>query len=240
MKRASVGANWTHCDSGSSDAEPCSPVVGVPVTRRTAAVALTLLVVIAAVAGCTSSSGGDPSRSPSTTKSVTSTAATSSPVSSPGTSSSAPSTAPPADPRSKAALAAYNAFVSASDTAERDPSRISKLLPRYAIDPALGTEQGLLTQFQVNNIQWRGTPPTSRARVVKTGFAATPYPNVTVVDCPTVSSSWRPYDTKTGKPLPLVKPKVAPPWATTATVALYKGKWVVQTTKTDMTRTCKP
>lgn len=130
--------------------------------------------------------------------------------------------------------------MNASNEAERAPARISKTLEQYAIDPALGTEQGLLTQFQVNNIDWRGTPPTSRPQVVKTGFAATPYPNVTVVDCPTVSSTWRPYNSKTGKPLTLVKPKVAPPWATTATVALYRGKWMVQTEKTDMTRTCKP
>jgi hypothetical protein len=139
-------------------------------------------------------------------------------------------------------VAAYQHFVDAGNTAERTPSKIanSKALSSFAIDPALGSEQSDITNFQLQNIEWRGTPPVTRARVMKTNFAAKPYSAVTIVDCPTVSSTWRPFNTQTGKPLKLVKPKVAPPWATTATVVLYRGKWMVQTEKTDMNRTCTP
>jgi hypothetical protein len=130
--------------------------------------------------------------------------------------------------------------VKAGNRAERSPAKPPQSLTRYAIDPALGTFQGLLAQFQLDNIEWRGTPPVSRPKVTSTRFDAQPYATVTIVDCPTLSSTWRPYNSKTGKPMKLVKPKVAPPWATTATVVLYHGRWMVHATTTDMTRTCKP
>ena len=210
--------------------------------RRVLAAALIVPALVVALAACTSSGGDDPTTSASSPSSVTSSGAQTGTATAP--SSTAPTTAsssvatPP--PQTKAALAAYTAFTNATNEAQRTPSRVSKQLAQYAIDPALGTARGVLTQFQVSNIEWHGTPPSSRTRVVKNNPTAQPYPTVTVVDCPTVSNTWRPFNTKTGKPVKTVQPKVAPPWATTATIAFYKGKWMVQIEKTDMTRTCTP
>jgi hypothetical protein len=192
--------------------------------------------LIMTLVACTSSTGGtDPSTS-SNSPTPTGTA----PTSSTPVTSTPPSSPAPTASQTKAALAAYSAFTNAVNQAQRKPGRVSKALALHAIDPALGTARGVLTQFQVSNIEWHGTPPASRTRVLSAKPAATPYPTVTIVDCPTVSTTWRPFNSKTGKPVKTVKPKVAPPWATTATVALYKGKWMVQTEKTDMTRTCAP
>lgn len=244
MKRAPARANWAHCDSGSHDAEPCSRPVGGLVTRRAASVVALMSAGVMILAGCTSSGKSDPSSSPTRPASSTSSSTSSSPSISTSSSSAVPtsSSAVGPDPRSKAAVVAYQRFVAAGNTAERTPSKIasSKALASFAIDPALGSEQSDITNFQLENIEWRGTPPSTRVRVTKTDFAAKPYAAVTVVDCPTLSSTWRPFNAQTGKPLKLVRPKVNPPWATTATVVLYKGKWMVQTEKTDMRRTCTP
>ena len=210
--------------------------------RRTFTLALIVPALMIALAACTSSGGVGPTTSASSPSSVTSsgsqTSMSTAPSSTAPTTASSSASTPPS--QAKAALAAYTAFTGATDEAQRTPSRVSKQLEQYAIDPALGTARGVLTQFQVSNIEWHGTPPASRTRVVRSNPTAQPYPTVTLIDCPTVSSTWRPYSTKTGKPVTTVKPKVAPPWATTATIALYKGKWAVQFEKTDMTRTCTP
>ena len=243
MRTTRVGAKWAHCVLGSDGPGSCSPTVGGTVARRVLAAALIVPALVVALAACTSSGGDDPTTSASSPSSVTSSGAQT------GTSSTAPSSTAPTTasssvatppPQTKAALAAYTAFTNATNEAQRTPSRVSKQLAQYAIDPALGTARGVLTQFQVSNIEWHGTPPASRTRVVRNNPTAQPYPTVTLIDCPTLSSTWRPYNTKTGKPVKTVTPKVAPPWATTATIALYKGKWMVQIEKTDMTRTCTP
>lgn len=139
-------------------------------------------------------------------------------------------------------MTAYGRFTAASNTAERVPDKKSNgnALSGYSIDPALGGEQSDLINYTVNHIDWRGTPPRSRSKVTVSNFNATPYPTVTIVDCPTISKTWRPYNSQTGQPLKLVTPNVAPPWATTATVVHYKTRWVVQSRRVDMTRTCKP
>lgn len=211
--------------------------------RRAFAAVVIVPALLTTLVACTSSSGGsDPSKSLSMSTTFSSPSPSSAPVSSsPSTSTSTPSaSSPTTTSQTKAALAAYAAFTNAVNEAQRKPAQVSKALTLYAIDPALGTARGVLTQFQVSDIEWRGTPPASRTRVVSARPTATPSPTVTLVDCPTVSNTWRPFNSKTGKPVKTVKPKVAPPWATTATITLYKGKWMVQTEKTDMARTCAP
>lgn len=212
--------------------------MGRTITAWAALVAAALLL---GVAGCTSSGSAGPSTSPPASSSPA-------PDSTTATSASTSSTAPPsssssatADSQGQAAIAAYLAFTRASDAAERKPADLSrvKAIKAHSVDPALGKEGASLFDFRQSHIEWRGTPPTSRVKVTSASTTGA-HPTVTLRDCPTVSKTWRPYDSRTGKPLKLVKPKVAPPWAATVTVINYKGRWVVQTTKVDMSRTCTP
>ena len=215
--------------------------------HRSAAAATVLAAVAVLLTACSGSS--------ETTDSTTSASASSSkPSSRPAvTTSTAPprsvapttskpsTTSPRQDPRGKAATAAYLAFVSASNDAERKPTDQSRVaaIKAHTVDPALAEEGENLFQFREQNIEWRGTPPASRVQVKAVDASGT-RPTVTIIDCPTISNTWRPYDASTGRPLKLVAPKVPPPWATTATVIYYRGRWMVQTAKVNMSRTCAP
>lgn len=198
------------------------------------------IVIIAAVAGCTSPSGGDPTKAstragPTSTRSAT----TSESANQSSTAPSTPKSSAP--PEAAAAQSAYLKYTAATYQAERSPQKDHNAeLTTLAVDPALGTFQGLLTQLQIAGIANRGTPPTSRVKVTKTDLSARPYPTVTVVDCPTVSPSWIAYDVKTGKPVTVVPNPVKPPYAVSASVIQYKGKWVVYSTKADRNHTCVP
>jgi hypothetical protein len=211
---------------------------GVSVTRRPIAVGVVLPVLLAFATACTSSSGGNPSESPTPTSS-SSVSLTSQPVT---PSSSVPTTPKStAQPEATVARSAYGKYTEATYDAERSPQRDhNAVLTSLAIDPALGTFQGLLTKLQLAGIANRGTPPRSRVKVTKTDLNAKPWPTVTIVDCPTVSSSWVAYDVKTGKPVKVVPNPVNPPYAVTATVIRYKGTWVVYRTKADRNHTCVP
>ena len=140
-----------------------------------------------------------------------------------------------------AAQAAYLTYTAATYEAERTPEQDHNAeLTSLAVDPALGTFQGLLTQLQVAGIANQGTPPTPRPKVTKTDLSAQPYPTVTIVDCPTVSPTWLAYDVTTGQPVTVVPNPVQPPYAVTASVIQYKGKWVVSSTSADRNHTCAP
>ena len=225
------------CDPEPPDSGPCRPQGGGAVTHRWVTPCL-ITSALLLTAGCTSSGSSDPTTTSNSP--VSATAVKSTPPPATVTRSSSP--APGEDRHAIAANAAYLSFVKSSDAAERSPARRagSRSLANYAIDPALGTAQSQLIDFGVHGIEWRGTPPSSRTRVTTVDYGAQPYPTVSLVDCPTVSDTWRPYAVSTGKPLKLVTPKVAPPWATAVTVVLYKSRWMVRTANTDMTRTCQP
>lgn len=240
MKPARLGAIWTSCDFGSTGPEPCSRHCGGQVTRRSAITASLLLAALIALGGCTSSGGTDPSSVPPSSPGSSSISALSNPPTS-SAPSSPTTTSSGTDPRGKAATRAYLAFVAASFNAERKPTDQSRIaaIKAHAVDPALVQEGEDLFQYRQSHIEWRGTPPSSRVSLGSVNFSGT-YPTVTLVDCPTVSKTWRPYDTRTGKPLKLVPPKVAPPWPTNAKIIYYRGNWMVQTAKADMSRTCKP
>jgi hypothetical protein len=237
VKCACVGANWSHCDSESFHAEPCSSRVGVSVTRKSVTVGLGLALVLVVVTACTSSSSGGPSKRPSG-GSVTSTPSGSSTAQSqPG------STAPGDDPRGKAATAVYVAFTIASQAAEREPTDLSfaTALKKYALDPALSTEGEHLFGYRNSGIAWSGRPPTSRVTVESIAAAGT-YPTATLTDCPAVSASWQPYIVTTHKAVPVTYPPGAakPPHAITAKVIYYKSHWMVRSTTTNVRTTCAP
>lgn len=206
--------------------------------KRGFAVFLALGLVLGAV-GCTSSSGTHmQSPAPSTPSSSMS-------PSSPSVSStSSPSSSDPRPSDGKAAAAAYTAFALAAKYAERKPSDLArrKALAAHAIEPALTNEAGSLVSYAANNIVWAGTPPTPRVRVITVLPASKPYPTVTLRDCPTAAPTWKPYDSKTHKVVPVQFPgsKAPPPHAVTVTVVYYKSRWMVQKTVTQVTKTCAP
>ena len=213
--------------------------------RRTFAFAVIVPVLIAALAACTSSSGGgDPSKSPSTpTGSSVSSTASVDPASSAPTSSTPSSTAPGDDPRGKAAVTAYTAFVSASYTAERKPTDLTLVnaLKAHSVDPALATEGQHLFGYRNSGIAWEGQPPTPRV-TVQTITTTGAYPTVTLNDCQTVSSTWKPYIVKTHKAVPITYPtgSAKPPHAIAVKVIYFKNRWMVQSTTTNVKKTCVP
>jgi len=160
-----------------------------------------------------------------------------------GSSPSAPSPSPSrtltAD--EQAAVKAYLAFTRAVYTAERAPGPQNlSLLKRYSIDPELGSVTDFLTKLQLAGLVVRGTPPASRVHVIGYAPKANPFPAVSLVDCPTVSTTWRPYYKASGKPGKVVQGKAKPPYASRATVVLFKGVWKVRTVKTNRNKTCSP
>lgn len=212
------------------DVEPWG--VGGVVTRRSA-LAAALAAVLISLAACTSS---DHASSPS-----------SGPVASTPTSSTVPSrptsTSPSEDPRGKSAVTAYLAFTHASHAAERKPTDLSLegALKKYALDPALSTEGQHLFGYRDSGIAWSGSPPSSRVTVASIADGGV-YPTAMLTDCPTVSRSWRPYIVKTHKAVPVTFPpgSAKPPHAVSAKVIYYKSHWMVQSTTTNVRKTCAP
>lgn len=244
MKHAPHKAKWAHCVPASTGSGSCSPVVGVSVTRRTAAIALSLLVVIAAVASCTSSSNSDPSKSPTTSTAASVTSSSPGAPTSVSTPTTSPtSTSPGDDPRGKAASSAYVAFTRASQAAERTPTDLSlaKALNKLAVDPALSTEGEHLFGYRNSGIAWKGQPPAPRVSVESIVTSGT-YPTVTLTDCPTISGTWMPYIVTTHKSVPVTYPpgSAKPPHAVTVKVIYYRAQWLVQSTTTDVKNTCAP
>lgn len=210
--------------------------------RRCTALDALLAALLLSLAACTSSGTGVPSASSPPTTSRDSTSPTA-PIS-----RSSPKSIPPfsrsssdSDPRGKAAVAAYLSFTGASHAAERSPGKNHAVeLRAHAVDPALGTIEALLTKLQLAGIANRGTPPKPRVKITKQDLEAHPWPVVTLADCPTVSPSWAAYDVATGKRVKVVPNSSEPPYAVTATVIKYKGRWVVSKTSVDRKHTCTP
>ncbi len=200
-------------------------------TRLAGMAAAALAAVI--IAACTASSGTHTQPAPSSLSGGSLTSR----------SSPTPSDKP-VDSRVHAATIAYIAFTNAVQHADENPMDVSReqAIKAHAIDPALANEGGHLVGFRTEGIAWSGHPPAARVSVAAVDPAAQPYPIVVLVDCPTVSGSWKPYDVKTHQQVPVTYPKgsAPPPHASTATVVSYHSRWVVQKTVTNVTKTCAP
>jgi hypothetical protein len=110
------------------------------------------------------------------------------------------------------------------------------------VDPQQERDGAMLLQYSINHLIWRGTPPAPRATVAQMRLAAKPYPTVVVRDCPTVSTTWEPYDTSHHTVVPVQYPKgsARPPFGITASVVKYKSRWRVEKVTTLMRTTCVP
>lgn len=197
-----------------------------------------------AVVGCSSSGSGHGHASSSSSVDPPSTSAT---PSSAAPSASAPPTTPTATSAppdaGRPALLAYLRYRQAFNAAEEEPSSAPRrfALARISTDPQRQRDGAMLVQNRINHVAWRGTPPRSRAKVTHSNFHARPYPIVVVRDCPTVSATWTPYLTTTGKTVPVTYPKGSahPPYAFTATVVKYRSRWVVQKVTMYLRKTCE-
>lgn len=200
------------------------------------------VAVVLTLAAC---SGNDHS-----SKAATSAGATSlSPVSSASTSSesSASSTIPPSDTSAtsssspaESALSAYQSFSSATFAVERHPASTAERarLGAVSFDPARSKQLGYAVSLASQGVAWRGPPPAPRASVLSINIAAKPWPTVVISDCPTPAPSWQEYIVKTGAAVPVTASGASPPYEITANVILYRGRWGVQSTTVDRSRTC--
>lgn len=210
-------------------------------SRRLVETAVAVAIGAVALTACTSSTGTHTQSGPPPSSSASTSA---SPTTSPSSSADPSSSTPTAAPQGTAALAAYTAFQTASRNAEKRPSDLSrrKAIAAHSIEPALTNEAAGLLSYSVNDIAWLGTPPSPRAKILALQLGAAPYPTVTLRDCPTAAPSWKPYNIKTHKPVPVKFPgsTAPPPHAVTATVVYYHSQWVVQKTVTEVKKTCAP
>ena len=205
---------------------------------------LLITVVIAAcaaatVAGCSSSSGTHVQSVPPTTSQ------TSSPSTTP--SASAPTTEPTTGPVTTgfgAAQPAVDVVVrvqSAYVAAVRHPSSSSSsTFDRYLAGQAKIAFDSSLKSAKSAGVEYRGTPPAPRMRVVSSTKAGS-LPEIVVENCPLNSTTdpFVAYYTKTGKVAPVSKPKVPQPYAQTAKVFEINGSWVITSFTTDDTKTCQ-
>ena len=148
------------------------------------------------------------------------------------------------DPRAAAAVEAYRAFWRAAFNAQRHAVAAGGTYPaaadfaRFSFDPARAIYVGYIAGLAAQGVQFRGTPPEPRVRVVSVEPGAKPYPLVMLSDCQTLTSDWNEYVTATGKRVPVASASVPPPYEITAKVVYYKGHWGLQSTTTDTSRTC--
>lgn len=168
-------------------------------------------------------------------------ASTSVAPSSPTSSDSSPAThgtSPPAsstsaDPDGGSATQtylAYNAWVTHALMYPNDPN--VKALAGLASGSAYSEALKNLN----SSVVWKGTPATPRVRVISVQYSGTV---VKLVDCAS-PGTLLPYYVSSGKPVPLQKNPVPPPYATSVQVVKLKGHWSVTEANTDGDHTCSP
>lgn len=88
-------------------------------------------------------------------------------------------------------------------------------------------------------VEYRGTPPTARIRVIADRTTAK-VPRVDLINCPLQSTTdpFRAYTAATGKVLPSPASAVPPPYAQRAALFMINKRWVVTQYSTDATKTC--
>ena len=151
---------------------------------------------------------------------------------------------PSYDPKVKPAVDAYQAFSSAAFVAEQRPPGLGAPLPeggdftKYSFDPIKGDLLGYVTTLNRTHQAWRGTPPTPRISVLSTDLSATPYPTITLDDCPTPAPTWEQYDVSTGAVATTQPGAAPPPYLITAQVIYYENHWGVSKIAHDSSRTC--
>ena len=155
-------------------------------------------------------------------------------------------TTPAPPPEAEAALAAYNAFSTASNEAQRHPVAFGKPLPagadfaKYSFDPLRTAQRGYVDGLAAGGVAFRGTAPTPNAAVASVDLAAKPNPIITLTACEPDPADWEAYVVRTGKKAPKANGAVPPPYRLTLKLIFLDGRWGVQTSSADTSRTCQP
>jgi hypothetical protein len=147
-------------------------------------------------------------------------------------------------PEVQAAADAYEAFNDAANNAQRKPVADGEKLTaaadftKHSFDPLKTEYSAYIWSLESQGVEFRGTPYESHISVTKVDLKASPWPVVTLTDCPS-GDDWDEYSIKTNKRVPSADDgDVPPPWLVTAKVIYYKGHWGVQSTTVDKDRTC--
>lgn len=230
--------------SGTSKPAPGAVSPGAPdgegapgVIFRRLVLAGALLTLLTAGTACTSSKP-KPSNSPTASWSSTST--------SPSSTKAPPTTSPTPtiDPQAEPAVDAYLAFDAATNLAQQHPFNPGTSTPpssadftKYSFDPAKTSLLQFVGALAGAGEAYRGSPPIARITITAINLAAKPYPVVTLVNCPTLASTWHAYLVTTGQQVPDQKTKAPLPNPIAVEVIQYQGRWGVRTVTPEAT-TC--
>jgi len=202
------------------------------VGRRGLGMRALMLTAVVALAGCTNSNGVHLEPSPSTSSTARPTSV-----------SPSPDPAATIDPRARAAVHAYESLSTAFNTAVRKPVRQGTPFPpgadieKWSFDPFRMQSKLSIWNLAAEGIKYRGTPATAHIQVEKIDLKASPWPTVTLSNCPT-GGNWHGYNARTKAQVPEATPSVPPPYQETITVIFFQKHWGVRTLTIDTSRTC--
>lgn len=200
-------------------------------TRRGLGRTSAVLIMVALVVSSCSDSG------------VKSEPGATSPAATAATSASKPSAT--ISPEAQPAVDAYEAFNDAANQAQRKPVADGEKLPpeadftKFSFDPIKTQQAAYIWSLESQGVEFRGTPYEPNISVTKIDLKASPWPMVTLTDCPSGGDDWDEYSIKTNKRVPSVDDgDIPPPWLATAKVIYYKGHWGVYSMTVNKDRTC--
>jgi hypothetical protein len=198
---------------------------------------LVLVLILLVTAAC---DGSTKKSLPSPTSANASASATPS-VSASITSSS---TSSAVDARAQPAVDAYENFWATSMAANASPfapastPAASEDFTKFSFDPARANQLTYVAQLVQSGVAWKGSHPTPRLSVTAIDLEASPYPTVTLTNCPTPAPTWQAYYLATGKPVPGNPSAVPLPYEITVQMIKYQGQWGVQSLTSDSSKTC--
>lgn len=203
--------------------------------RHWSLAALVLVLSLLGTAAC----GG------STKKSLPSPASSSASVSPSANASLTSSTSSSAvDARAQPAVDAYENFWETSMAANASPfapastPTASEDFTKFSFDPARANQLTYVAQLVQSGVAWKGSHPTPRLSVTAIDLEASPYPTVTLRNCPTPAPTWQAYYLATGKPVPGNPSAVPLPYEITVQMIKYQGQWGVKSLTSDSSKTC--
>jgi len=210
--------------------------------RSVGAAGAAVAFVLAVLTACTSSGTHPQSFSPTSSTPTSTTATNSASASSSNTSASRsiapPIPAPTVTPPAQDAVNAYIAFYNAMTAADQDPAHadVAKI-DSYLTGKALALTRDVIANQKKSGIAYRGTPPNPRVKV-ETIFSST---FMFLTSCPleSVTDPFVQYYVATGKPVPVTKPAVPPPYKLKLSMEKIGAAWKLADLLVDTSKTCK-
>jgi hypothetical protein len=210
--------------------------------RSVGAAGVAVAFVLAVLTACTSSGTHPQSFSPTSSIPTSTTATNSASASSSNTSASRsiapPIPAPTVTPPAQDAVNAYIAFYNAMTAADQDPAHANVAkIDSYLTGKARTLFDGVLANQKKSGTAYRGTPPIPRVKV-ETIFSST---FMFLTSCPLESATdpFVEFDLSTGKPVPVTKPTIPPPYQLKLSMQKVNGGWKLADLLVDSRKTCK-